>query len=136
MDSLEKSMVFPENHGEILAYLKDKSYNLSILSNFDYSPTAYKLLDKYDITSYFDTILISDEIGWRKPDIKTFKTALENIKEDRSQTVFIGDDLDRDIKGAYNAGIDSIFIDLNNIKSSFDNYLLKVNSLSEITKVF
>ena len=135
MESLEKSMVFPENHRDVLNYLKEKNYNLSILSNFDYSPTANNLLDRYSITPYFDTILISDEIGWRKPDIKTFKTALKHIKCDTSATVFIGDDLERDIKGAYNAGIDSIYINLKNSENSFKNYWNSVTNLREITKI-
>ena len=135
MDSLEKSMIFPENHMEILNYLTGKSYNLSILSNFDYSPTAYKLLEKHNITSYFNSILISDEIGWRKPHIKTFKMAIEQINNYQTETVFIGDDLERDIKGAFNAGIDSIYINLNNLQNSFNDYNYTVNSLEGIREL-
>lgn len=136
MGSLEKSMIFPEIHREILEYLKEKSYRLSILSNFDYSPTAYKLLDRYNITSYFDTILISDLFGWRKPDVKIFDFAIKQDNKSREETIFIGDDLERDIKGAYNANIDSIFINLNNINSSFKNYTGSVNKLEEIKQFF
>lgn len=133
MDSLEKSMIFPENHLDILDYLKEKAYNLSILSNFDYSPTVYKLLDKYDLTPYFNSILISESFGWRKPDIKIFDYAIEKNKLNRTNTIFIGDDLERDIIGAYNAKIDSIYINLNNINNSFKHYEASVSSLEEIT---
>ncbi len=134
MDSLEKSMVFPKIHMDILEYLKKKAYNLSILSNFDYSPTAYNLLDKYDITTYFDTILISDIFGWRKPDIKIFEYAIKQNNLNRSNTVFIGDDMERDIKGAYNANIDSIYINLKNTDNSFKHYKASIKSLKEITE--
>jgi len=132
MNSLEKSMEFPDIHMEILEYLKKKAYNLSILSNFDYSPTVYKLLDKYNITSYFDTILISDEFGWRKPNIKIFKYSIEKNNLNLSNTIFIGDDMERDIKGAYNANIDSIYINLQNKNNSFKHYKASVQSLKEI----
>ena len=134
MNSLEKSMVFPNIHIDILKYLKKKAYNLSILSNFDYSPTVYKLLDKYNITSYFDSILISEVFGWRKPDIKIFNYAIEMNNLNISNTIFIGDDMERDIKGAYNADLDSIYINLKDTDSSFKHYKASVNSLKEITE--
>jgi len=135
MKSLEKSMIFPDDHRIVLEYLKDKSYNLSVLSNFDYSPTAYKLLDIYEITHYFDTIIISEEFGWRKPDKKIFDYALKQGNKNRSETLFIGDDLERDIKGAFNAGIDSIYINLKNTENSFTNYFASVSSLKEIKNI-
>ncbi len=136
MDSLEKSMVFPEDHRDVLDYLKDNSYNLSIISNFDYSPTAYKLLDKHNITSYFDTIIISDTFGWRKPDKKIFDYALKRDNKDRLDTIFIGDDIERDIKGAFNAKIDSIYININNTDYGFKNYKVAVSKFAEIRQFF
>ena len=132
MSSLEKSMIFPEKHRIVLDYLKEKSYNLSILSNFDYSPTANKLLDIYNITHYFDYIFISDQIGWRKPSPKIFEYAIEKIGENKSDILFIGNDFERDIIGAQNSGIDSIYINLNNKYSDINAFVESVNSLNEI----
>ncbi len=135
MESLEKSMIFPEIHRVILDKLKDNSYNLSILSNFDYSPTAHKLLDKYNITPYFDTVIISANFGWRKPDLKIFEYAMQQGNKSKSDTIFIGDDLERDIKGAYNAEIDSIYINIRNEESEFNNYIASVKCFEEIINI-
>jgi len=135
MDSLEKSMFFPENHRKVLKYLKEKDHNLSILSNFDYSPTAYKLLEDNGIIHYFDYIFISDQIGWRKPSPKIFEYAIKKIGENKSNILFIGDDYERDILGAYKSGIDSIYINLNNKISNTNQFVKSVNSLNDIISI-
>ena len=49
MESLSKSMILPETHRDILDKLIERNYSLPLLSNFDHAPTAYKLLEDYDI---------------------------------------------------------------------------------------
>lgn len=133
MHALENSMVFPEEHREVLEYLKEKSYNLSILSNFDYAPTVNKLLDKYTITHYFKRIFISDEIGWRKPSKKIFDYAISNLKLSVSDTIYVGDDYERDIIGSNVAGLDSIWINNGHLESDPAKY--SVNNLKQITGI-
>ncbi len=110
MQSLCGAMVYPEYHTEILFYLKEKGYRLSIVSNFDHAFTARKLLEKFGVKNFFEHIIISEEVGWRKPHRKIFKSALEKLGESPSDVVFIGDNPEADIMGAYNCGIDSIWV--------------------------
>ena len=42
--------------------------------------------------------------------------------------------MERDIKGAYNANIDSIYINLKNTDNSFKHYKASMKSLKEITE--
>ncbi|NIP30991.1 MAG: HAD hydrolase-like protein, partial [Candidatus Dadabacteria bacterium] len=58
---------FSDDNRKTLDYLKKLDYKFALISNFDYAPTAYSLLDQYSLTNYFDKIYISIEVGWRKP---------------------------------------------------------------------
>lgn len=110
MRCLEKSMVLPCGHSQLLQKLKTKGYNMSVVSNFDYAPTAHKLLNKFGISLYFSGIYISDEIGWRKPDSRIFSYALEDLGVSKSEVIFVGDDYIADITGASALGIDTVYV--------------------------
>ena len=63
-----------------------------------------------DLNGYFGGVFISEAVGAGKPDKKYFDFVLGRVKEkDRSRIVVIGDSLTSDIKGAQNAGLDSIW---------------------------
>jgi len=135
MNSLSNSMIFPENYRSVIDKLKERGYELSILSNFDYSPIVYKLLELYDITSYFNYIFISVEIGWRKPSPHAFNFAIEKLNIRTSEAVFIGDDYDRDILGASGSNIDSILINLNKKNEQFNPALASVYEFEQILDI-
>ncbi|MDE0159796.1 MAG: HAD family hydrolase [Candidatus Dadabacteria bacterium] len=110
MEGLCGAMVYPEHHTEILLYLKEKGYRLSVVSNFDHAPTARELLRKFGIADFFEHIVISEEVGWRKPHRKIFEFALARFDESPSDVIFIGDDPEADIMGSSNCGIDSVWV--------------------------
>ncbi len=94
---------------EILEYLKDR-YELNIITNgVGYVQSAR--LCNADIRKYIRHIFISGEIGVAKPDKRYFDHVLDVIDEkDKSRILVIGDSLTSDIKGAMNAGLDSVYI--------------------------
>ncbi len=110
MESLSGAMVYPKHHTEILFYLKEKGYRLSVVSNFDHAPTARKLLGKFGIADFFEHIVISEEVGWRKPHRKIFEFALSRHGENASDVIFIGDNPEADIMGSSDCGIDSVWV--------------------------
>ena len=110
MESLSGAMVYPKHHTEILFYLKEKGYRLSVVSNFDHAPTARKLLGKFGIIDFFEHIVISEEVGWRKPHRKIFEFALSRLGKNASDVIFIGDNPEADILGSSDCGIDSIWV--------------------------
>jgi putative hydrolase of the HAD superfamily len=61
------------------------------------------------IEGYFDTILISEWEGIKKPDPEIFKRALERLKVSASQSVFVGDHPENDVKAARNVGMKGIW---------------------------
>ncbi len=110
MESLCEAMVYPSHHTEVLSYLKSKGYRLSIVSNFDHAPTVRNLLEKFGIVNFFERIIISEEVGWRKPHRKIFEFALLKLGETPEKAIFIGDDPEADIEGSANCGMDSVWI--------------------------
>ncbi len=87
-----------------------KQGKVGLISNFTYAPVIYKSLRKVGISEFFNVVIVSEEVGWRKPSIRIFKQALKALKVEAAETVYIGDSPNEDIKGAKQAGLKSIFV--------------------------
>lgn len=88
----------------MLTSLKDR-YPLGLLSNFTHGPAAREILGRIGLNPYFKTILISGELGFRKPHPVVFKKLGERLEAPEDQILYIGDDPDPDIHGAKRAGL-------------------------------
>lgn len=80
----------------VLQKLK-KKYKLGVVSDFLYPPALRKMFQKFKLTKYFDTIVISGEIGWRKPHPSIFERALKLLEVRPHEVIFVGDSTKRDI---------------------------------------
>ena len=58
----------------------------------------------------FETILVSDESGWRKPAPAIFEEALRRVGVTATQTLFVGDRPDIDVLGAHQVGMRTAWI--------------------------
>ncbi len=97
---------------EALTQLRQKGYRLWLLSNAQRVFTAYEL-NHLGLAPYFDGIYISSDFSCRKPDIRFFSALLEEQKLDPENCLMIGNDLDTDIAGAKNAGLDTLYMHTN-----------------------
>ncbi|WP_072891648.1 HAD family hydrolase [Ornithinibacillus halophilus] len=82
------------------------------------------------IESYFKTILISEWEGMKKPQPEIFLRALEKLNVAPSESLFVGDHPENDVKAAQNVGMKSVWKkddQWDNIKADF-----LVNDLAEI----
>ncbi len=70
----------------------------------------HEKLRALDIAHYFDTIVISEDVGVTKPDSRIFEIALERIGASANEVVFVGDSWRNDIEGARNAGIATVWL--------------------------
>jgi putative hydrolase of the HAD superfamily len=93
-----------------LETLRSQGYRLGIISNAAYSLDVETLIDKAGIRPFFDTILISADIGIRKPHPKIFQVSLERSRVSPARSVMVGDTLSADILGAKNAGMYAVWI--------------------------
>jgi len=85
---------------------------MAILSNF---PTyLHDLLRRFDLTPFFDFVIVSAEVGLAKPDPRIFDLVAEKANRPRARLLYVGDHLGDDIEGARGAGMDAVLIDRRN----------------------
>jgi HAD superfamily hydrolase (TIGR01509 family) len=109
MHALSEAVVFPGHHASLLLDL-GRRHRLAVVSNFDYSPTARLVLEREGVAGLFDAIVVSDEVGWRKPLPVIFETALDRLGVPAREALFIGDRLDIDVAGARAVGMTTVWI--------------------------
>jgi putative hydrolase of the HAD superfamily len=95
---------------ETLQKLKQMGVALAMITNGG-SPVQRSKIERFGLAHFFDYILVEGEFGAGKPDPRVFKTCLEKLKVDPSQSWMVGDDLNRDIGGAKQLGIKGIWVD-------------------------
>ena len=93
---------------EVLATLRGR-YRLGLLSNFTHPPAAMSLIAKLDLAPFFDIILISGDLGYRKPHPSVFQELVAQLGVEENEIAFVGDDPDADITGAVRSGLNPIW---------------------------
>ena len=95
------------------------SKKLALVSNFDHPPHVRSVLSELSLTPYFDSVVISAEVGIKKPDPRIFDSALEQTGLKPEEVIYVGDTED-DTKAARAAGIVPIHIQRDNEGNAFD----------------
>jgi putative hydrolase of the HAD superfamily len=68
-------------------------------------------LHKVGLLGYFDPIIVSGDYGYRKPDRRLFQAALDGMGTAAGNTLYVGNDMYRDIYGAREAGLTTVMFD-------------------------
>ena len=85
-------------------------YHIAIITN-GVKTTQISRISSTDLNNYFEELFISEEIGFEKPSVNYFEYVLDHIEEkDKTKILVIGDSISSDIKGAYNANLDAVWI--------------------------
>ncbi len=108
LNALSESVyVFP-GVPELLRRLAER-FSLSIVTNGLTSVQKPRIAAS-QISPYFRSILISEELGIAKPDPEFLRLAMETLgAEDRREVIIVGDNPSSDIAGGMNAGIDTVW---------------------------
>jgi putative hydrolase of the HAD superfamily len=107
IDRSRRHVVFAESE-QVLHDLK-KKFRLALITNGAPDIQGTKI-DGSNLANFFETIIISGDHGFGKPDLRIFQLALERLEVAAHEAVMIGDSLNRDIAGARAAGIRTVWI--------------------------
>jgi putative hydrolase of the HAD superfamily len=112
----------------VLDYLRNK-YRLHIITN-GFTEVQNKKIVNSQIKKYFHSIIDSETVGVKKPNIKIFDYALKVSGARSKNSLMIGDNLEADILGALNAGFHAIHFNNNN--EAPHEYCLILNELKSL----
>lgn len=126
-----KKNLFPHAH-ETLSYLNEK-YTLHIISNGFKESTELKISNN-DLTKYFNTVFISEIIGFNKPDKAIFEHVVNKTAAIVAESLMIGDSVEADIKGAQNFGMNAIYFNPER-KEKPDEVVEQIYCLSDLVDI-
>jgi putative hydrolase of the HAD superfamily len=98
---------------EMLAELKE-SYKLGIITNYMDGPTCRKVFEKLGYNEIFDSLVVSEELGYVKPAQVLFETALKETGSKPQNSVMVGDTYAADVVGGNLAGMKTVLVDIYN----------------------
>lgn len=130
-ESPNKTRLFPKTI-ETLEYLKSKDYRMFLLTNGFVEVQKVKIRDS-KLEPIFERMITSEEAGYQKPHKEIFEYALQIVEAEKADCLMIGDDLESDIEGAQNFGIDTVFFNhaglIHDATPTFE-----INQLEELMK--
>jgi putative hydrolase of the HAD superfamily len=93
---------------EMLTTLR-QSYRIGLLSNFTHPPAATQIIAELDLYPFFDVVLISGDLGYRKPHPSVFEALVDQLGVEKEEIAFVGDDPEADVEGALRAGLKPVW---------------------------
>ena len=93
----------------VMTELTRLKIRLGVISNFD--RRLYEIFAHLGIRETFEQVIISSEIGVRKPAARIFKEAAQRFDVDVSEILHVGDEFESDFAGARAAGLDALLVD-------------------------
>ena len=112
----------------VLNELSDR-YNLHIITN-GFKNIQYKKLESSGIVNFFKNVFTSEDFGCKKPHPLIFKKALEITDTSPSSAIMIGDNLEVDILGSMQQGMQAIHFNSN--KDPLHHHCIIIDNIDEI----
>lgn len=128
-----KKLLFPHTT-EVLDYLKEKNYELHLITN-GFEKTQHTKLNNSGLTVYFNHIVTSEGSNSVKPQKEIFHYALNKAGAALHHSIMLGDNLEADIQGAMNVGMDNIFVNHIHVSTTMKP-TYTVTSLKELKNIF
>ena len=118
------NMVCFEGVNDFIVWNKNIGVKIGVITDYE---TEYQMqkLEKLGLINYIDTIITSEEVGIEKPSSQMFQTILRKMELRTDEVIMIGDDFNKDVKGALNRNIHTYWFNSNktikNIKNINNN---------------
>ena len=110
-----------------------KRYRLGIISNAT-SNLPREVLERRKLSRFFTVIVVSRDLGVRKPDPRIFLYTLNKLEVEASEALHIGDSMIEDIVGAKRVGMKTAWIK-NEDAEVIEEPDFVLNSVTELPKI-
>jgi|JRYD01.1.fsa_nt_gb putative hydrolase of the HAD superfamily len=123
---------------ELIPFAKDLlnhvhgKYQLAIITN-GFAEAQHTKLRASAIDHFFSKIIISEEIGYHKPDPRIFLQTAELLQTPIKDCLMIGDNVETDIAGAIASGMDCAYLNPAGVKHNYE-VTFETHCLSELIK--
>lgn len=94
---------------DALEACKSLGLKLGIITN-GFSHLQHGKIDLLELRRHFDAIIVSGDIGIKKPDERIYRIALEKLGAAPEETIIVGDHPRNDIWGASKVGIRGVWL--------------------------
>lgn len=113
-----------------------ENYRLAVVTN-GFKIVQEGRMENSPIKDYIEALVISEVVGFSKPDPRMFDYALDKLNfNDRTKVLMVGDSLTSDIKGGINAGIDTCWYNPDKVENKSDiKPVYEINSLMELIEL-
>jgi putative hydrolase of the HAD superfamily len=115
-----------------------KKYVCIIATSAGHSDTAEmkKALARVGADRYFHQFYSRKELGYAKPDPRFFEAVLKKSAALPNETVMVGNLYEKDIIGAKQAGLTTVFFNEHNLKGNFPDADYIINNMNQLLELF
>jgi putative hydrolase of the HAD superfamily len=111
------------------------NYKLGVITNYMHGPTCREVFKKLNYYDIFDSLVVSAEVGYRKPSNVIFERAIKDAEADPVTSIMVGDMYEADIVGAKTVGMRSVLVDLyENQQTHYGEASRVIKSIGELPK--
>jgi HAD superfamily hydrolase (TIGR01549 family) len=115
---------------EVLPLLKEKGLKLGVVTN-GLNSDVNAILPKIGYQTFFDVVVTIDTLRKMKPASEVFHYALTMLEVAAEKTIFVGDEVEADYKGAEASGLTPLLIDREGAREDLD----RISSLNELLRL-
>jgi FMN phosphatase YigB (HAD superfamily) len=109
MGALRAAVTVPDHHEPVLRTLA-AGFRLGLCSNFSDAATAKAVLAQAGFLPHLRSIVVSEEIGIRKPRPEIFESAAAGLGLEPREILHVGDSLKADVAGASAIGMRTVWL--------------------------
>lgn len=122
---------------DILKDISDSNYVRIVATNAGDSNTAMMIaaLERGNIVQHFNYFFSSQDLDCEKPNPQFFEAILEKTQLKVNDCYMTGDDYNKDIVGAKEIGMQTIFFNEENISGKFDSADFVISSMGELYNI-
>lgn len=120
---------------DIISRIQNRGLKIGIITNGSVTHQSY-IIDVLGIEKYVLETLISEGVGYRKPEPEIFMMMCEKLGVEPEQCIFVGDHPINDIEAAHHLGMQTVFKDNHYFKAPSENVMdYRIENLSELFNI-